>query len=691
MLNMFRKIKAVFSRFRQYKQRGKVHSDLDVLLTAAQEQVLLEEKLQWLVRLLAWIRYEVKDESAATRLRYLLMVLDRNPAWKKSVAKILRNVVKQVSGIELYTETGLPREMGMWGEAWDRFMLKLLPEMPLDRDLATLFLALFPDDNDFDWIMAIDAETFEKIVELFSFEVDTEEQDWNRLFIDMEDALMYLVIQTRAIGLAPSIRVRLDKPHFRDSAFYSLVRGMEEFFTAYHSGNRADFFEKASRFRLLVWECRRELAQVYSHLDVHGVSVSIVFQVERIRAYLERIDNLVEIVVSEKLDYKKVSHFLSDLVYENQKIKSISSLFSQNIAMLARKVAERAAETGEHYITRTRDQYRKMFAAAAGGGALTAITVYIKFWILTLGLSRFFEGVFASLNYSLSFVAIHVAGFTLATKQPAMTAPALAAKMHDVDSDAGMDSLVDEITHLIRSQMASVVGNVLFVVPVALLINLIYYAIFGTNAMSPEKAQYAMHSVDIFGPTLIYAAFTGILLWSSSIVAGWADNWFAFYSLRKSLSRSPSLRAVFGKIGARKIAVYLENNISGLAGNIALGIMLGMVPEIMNFIGLHLDVRHVTLSSGTLGAALPVLGVGVFSLPEFWRAVAGLAFIGMLNVGVSFAMALWVAVKARGVNTPQRRAIRLAVFSRLRKHPLTFFFPVGEAVKKNSSQPGTGH
>lgn len=690
MSYMFRKIKDVFSRFRQYKQRTKVHSDLDILLAAAKEQTLLDDKLQWLVRLLAWIRYEVREEPAATRLRYLLMVLDRNPAWKKSVAKILRNVVKQVSGIELYTETGLPREGGIWGEVWDRLMLKILPEMPLDQDLATLFLALFPDEKDFDWIMAIDAETFQKIVDLFSYEVEPDERDWNRLFYDMEDALMYLVIQTRSIGLSPSIRRRLDKPHFRDSAFYSLVRGMEEFFQAYHSGDRDEFFEKASRFRLLVWECRRELHQVYSHLDVHGVSTAIVFRVERIRAYLERIDNLVEIVVSEKLDYKKVSHFLSDLVYENQKIKSISSLFSQNIAMLARKVAERAAETGEHYITRTKEQYRQMFAAAAGGGALTAITVYVKVWILGIGLSKFFEGVFASLNYSMSFVAIHVAGFTLATKQPAMTAPALAAKMHDVGSEAGMESLVDEISHLIRSQMVSVVGNVLFVIPVALLINLIYYGLFGNHIMPPEKAEYAMTSVDILGPTAIYAAFTGILLWSSSLVAGWTDNWFAFYSLRKSLSRSPSLRAIFGKLGARRIAVYLENNISGLAGNITLGILLGMVPEVMTFVGLHLDVRHVTLSSGTLGAALPVLGIDVLSRPLFWRAVAGLAMIGFLNVGVSFAMALWVAIKARGVNTPQRRAIRQAVFARLRKHPMTFFLPVGEVVKK-SSQGDQGH
>jgi site-specific recombinase len=688
---MFRKIREVLKRFRQYKARATIHSDLDILLAAADTKAPLDERLQWLVRLLSWVRFEAGDETPLTRLRYLMMILDRNPAWKKSVAQILRSVVKQVSGIELYTETGLPREMGMIGEIWDRSMLKILPEMPLDRDLATLFLALFPHAKDSEWISAIDTKIFQQLVELFQFEVDVHEQDWNRLAVDMEDALMYLVIQTRAIGLAPAIRVRLDKQHFRDSAFYALVRGMEEFFTAYHSGDRGQFFEKASRFRLLVWECRREMNQVYSHLDEHGVSVGIVFQVERIRAYLRRIDSLVEIILTEKIDAKKVSHFLADLVYENQKIKSVGSLFSQNISMLARKVAERAAETGEHYITRTREQYRRMVAAAGGGGVLTALTVYLKVWIVGLGASRFFEGIFLSLNYSISFVAIHVSGFTLGTKQPAMTAPALAAKMHDVGTESGMESLVDEITHLIRSQVASISGNVMFVVPTAIFIDLVYNMTVGHHVMTMEKAQYALHSVDILGPTVLYAAFTGVLLWASSIAAGWADNWFAFYSLRKSLSRSPSLKAAFGKIGARRIAVYLNNNISGLFGNITLGILLGMVPEIMRFIGLPLDVRHVTLSSGTIGAALPVLGTQILTTWEFWRAVIGVFFIGSLNVGVSFGLALWVAVRARSVNTPQKRAIRRAVFRRLRRHPLTFFLPVGAAVKRHSAAGSGEH
>lgn len=696
---MFRKLRAFKDRFIQFKRRGKIHSDLDVLLSSAKDQRQLEDKLQWLVQVLQWVRYEGAVDShleketgrlPVARLRFLLMILDRNVPWKKDVARILRTVVRQVSGLELYTETGFPKELGLWSEFVDRMAMKVLPTPPLDHELGYLFWALFPEASDSVWLASIDNSLFDRIVELFHYEVGTDEEDWNRLQVDLEDALVYLVIQVRAIGLAPAVRSRLDHRSFRDSAFFALVRGLEEFMNAYHAGDKDQAFEKASRFRMIVWECRRELGQVHKHLDEYGVSIDLVFQMMRLKSYLQRIESLLEILLTEKLDGKKVTLFLSKLVEENQELRSVKSLFSQNIALFASKVVERAAETGEHYITRTKEEYRKMLQAAGGGGALTALTVYIKVGILSMGLSGFMEGFFASLNYAISFLAIHLAGFTLGTKQPAMTAPAIAEKMKDVDSAEGMEGLVTEIVHLIRSQVASILGNVMFVVPVVIAIDTVFHFLFGGHLMPVPKAEYSLKSVDILGPAVFYAAFTGILLWLSSLFAGWGDNWFALNSLRKTLSRSPSLRAIFGRRGARNIAVFLEKNMSGILGNVSLGVLLGMVPEIMKFMGIPLDVRHVTLSSGSLAGAIPVLGADILQTWDFWRAVIGIFFIGAFNVMVSFGMALYMAIKARGINTPQRRAIRQAVVRRLLSSPLSFFLPVGSTVAKSSNE-GHGH
>ena len=46
--------------------------------------------------------------------------------------------------------------------------------------------------------------------------------------------------------------------------------------------------------------------------------------------------------------------------------RSLRALLGRQNSLMARKVAERHAETGEHYITRNRDEYRAVLALLAG-------------------------------------------------------------------------------------------------------------------------------------------------------------------------------------------------------------------------------------------------------------------------------------------------------------------------------------
>jgi len=57
---------------------------------------------------------------------------------------------------------------------------------------------------------------------------------------------------------------------------------------------------------------------------------------------------------------------------------------------------------------------------------------------------------------------------------------------------------------------------------------------------------------------------------------------------------------------------------------------------------------------------------------SFWLAVAGIAAIGLLNVGVSFALALYLALRARSVQGPRRSALRRELWRRVRERPLDF-------------------
>ena len=169
---------------------------------------------------------------------------------------------------------------------------------------------------------------------------------------------------------------------------------------------------------------------------------------------------------------------------------------------------------------------------------------------------------------------------------------------------------------------------------------------------------------------------TGVLLWASSLVAAATENWFVYHRIGDALEADQRLKRVFGARHNARIAHFLTRNIAGLGGNISLGFMLGLLPELAAFAGLPLDVRHVTLATGSAAAAVACLGSGVLRLGPFWLAAAGILLIGVLNVGVSFLLALLVAIRARDVRGPERRAIYLAVGRRLCQQPASFVLPV---------------
>jgi site-specific recombinase len=212
-----------------------------------------------------------------------------------------------------------------------------------------------------------------------------------------------------------------------------------------------------------------------------------------------------------------------------------------------------------------------------------------------------------------------------------------------------------------------------------LAVQLIAKAVFGDTPVGEKEAQYVLHSITLLGPTALFAAFTGVLLFASSLVAGWAENWFVLHRLDSAIAWNPRIVARLGAARAQRWARWWRANISGLAANISLGLMLGLVPALLGFFGIPIDVRHVTLASGQLGAALGALGFGLLAQGAFWWCVAGIAVTGVLNLTVSFTLAFRVALRSRGVRVQDRRRIGAALWRRLRTQPLSFFRPPPES------------
>ena len=491
------------------------------------------------------------------------------------------------------------------------------------------------------------------------------------------DALTYSVGQVSATGFASEIRQRMSDQAQNERPFHELPAHFERLRQAVlQQGPRSEAaLQAADVLRQQLEACRRAAQTVYTHLEEHGISVGIVFRLRQLRERVLRIRDLLSCLQSQTPS-ADLAQLLARLVQVNEDGRSIRALIAASSQLTAAKVAERSAESGEHYITRNATEYREMLRAAAGGGSVLALTTWAKFAIYGLGLSAFWSGFSAGLNYAASFVLVMLMHWTVATKQPAVTAPAMAAKLKDMSAPDAIERFVDEVAHLLRSQFAAIVGNLGLVVPGVLLICVGLHAAGLGPMVDAEHAHHTLHDLSLFGPTALFAAFTGVLLFASSIIAGWVENWFVLHRLDSALTYNPRFTRWLGPLRARRWGQWLRRNISGLAANISLGMMLGLIPAFAAFFGLGLEVRHVTLSTGQVSAAAATLGLEALRHAEFWWAIAGLCAIGPLNLAVSFYLAFRLALRAHNVGQVERQRINQAIRARLRSAPGSFFWPV---------------
>jgi site-specific recombinase len=119
--------------------------------------------------------------------------------------------------------------------------------------------------------------------------------------------------------------------------------------------------------------CRAATSTVYEHLKEHGISVHIEFQLRQLRQRIIRVKALLLCLETDS-PALATAQLLSHLVRVNRDSGSIGELVRDSTQLLAAKVTERNAETGEHYITHDKDEYLHMMGAAAGGGAVMALT-----------------------------------------------------------------------------------------------------------------------------------------------------------------------------------------------------------------------------------------------------------------------------------------------------------------------------
>jgi site-specific recombinase len=127
-----------------------------------------------------------------------------------------------------------------------------------------------------------------------------------------------------------------------------------------------------------------------------------------------------------------------------------------------------------------------------------------------------------------------------------------------------------------------------------------------------------------------------------------------------------------------RLGRYLEDNLGGLAGNFYFGVLMGCTATVGDLLGLPLDVRHVTFSAANFAIAL--VGLDYRLDPQvIGITLLGILLIGVVNLVVSFGLALWVALRARKIRFRHGFRLLRALGRRLYTAPLVFLIGPSDA------------
>ncbi len=554
------------------------------------------------------------------------------------------------------TESGIPLSRGFWQELSNRLKHKLLPELQDENDFLYTINNVFYKKPDFKWVEAISKETwisfFEEVSEGFSGHSAN-------IKSELIHSLRILSFQAAQLGLEKEVEDYLPKdgdihvtPFVRQN--YK-VKELENLLL--NNGRQQEITYTSNQLKQEVGECYRMIDFIRDRHSAKGASLQQTYLLLILGNRLQRMQLVTDILDADsKFDTGRFVDLFKLLIRFEKRKNSILEFLSQGAGYLAYQIAEHKGSKGHKYITATRKDYYKMIRSAMWGGLIISFIAIIKNLIGKLKLAPFPLGFLYSVNYSVGFILIDETKSTLATKQPAFTASAVAisldTKKHG--EEPNLDNLAATVAKVSRSQIASFFGNLIIVFPLTFLLAWVYHS-FSGNKIADGAAAYKLlkDQHPWRSAALLYACFTGFFLFLSGIIAGYWQNKIQYGRIKERLIKHPVLRMSFSPQRLEKLGSYVERNFGALMGSIALGFFLGFSGVMGKIIGLPFDIRHITISAGN--TAIGIYGLGINNIPPYFlvAVLAGVLMIGFINFLVSFSLAFFVAVKSRGIHLSQ--------------------------------------
>ncbi|WP_262152463.1 site-specific recombinase [Chryseobacterium foetidum] len=610
-----------------------------------------------------------------------------NEEQKNHFSQYIRNIFSERPFNLSLTEANILSENSFFSELRKRTLNKFLPSVEHDQTVWYLIdnISVRPK-KDLQYFHNIPENELDEFLNLLHIsDFIRNEKVKSELIFSMN------ILSWRVTGMALEVDVVRMAPEYRnfDNPFLALQNELEALAEEFKINPKLQLSSKDSRYKqikIYTGQCLDFVNISFKNSSKYGISGKINQSLLKIRQQTTRILEIANLlVIDSERDYliKSKQLIFNILDYKSHK-NNIAELFNDSTRLISHLITNHTAETGSHYITANRKQYMSMFYKASGGGIIVGALCVLKMLYGFMPGSDFFHAFLYAMNYAMGFIMIYLMSFTLATKQPAMTAATMTKVLSEQgNSQKNYTEFADLVSRLFRSQFIAFVGNVLLSFPIALAI--IYgLDVFFSQNLAVEKSDKLLKDLDPFqSKAILHASIAGFYLFISGIISGNIANNSVFYQIPDRIAKNLNIKRWFGAKFAKSLSKYYAKNWAGIISNFWFGVFLGATAPIGLFFGLDLDIRHITFAAGNF--ALGLYGRD-FSIDgyTFWLSFFTVFLIGFFNFAVSFGLSMFLAFRSRKLNLGEVRDIYREIFRYFLRRPLSFFIPMRSFYDRKS-------
>ena len=630
---------------------------------------------------------ELFQSLKRTNFEVFLAYLKNNEEIKNNFRDYLFILFSNKSFAKALTDANILSENAFFPELKKRISYKFLPPVEDENTISYIISkVLFNPKSDSNYIKNINPEDGSEFFKLMEIEkISTLPKVKKELLISAN------ILALRSVGNALEAGIAKMVPEYKnfDNPFVALQSELDSLIGRFKKDKNLQIDSKDVEYKqikIYLQQCLDFVDKAFKNASKFGISSKINQSLLKIRQQLRRIQDIIPILVVDNEEDILINskNLVSNTLKYNSHRNNVRELIDDSTRLISHLITSHTAETGTHYIATSSKEYLKMFWKASGGGIIVGFLCIFKMMMSYSHGSEFSHAVLYSLNYAFGFIIIYLLGFTLATKQPAMTAATMAKVLSDESSsDKNYKEFANLVAKLSRTQFIAFVGNVLWSFPVALAI---IYGMdwFLDKNFAVAKADKLLKDLNpIESKAILHACIAGFFLFISGIISGNISNSSIFNQVPERISQSPFLNQVIGAKNSKKLSDFYTKHWAGIISNFWFGIFLGVIAPLGVFLGLDLDIRHITFSAGNFALALYGKGFDIDTY-TFVISLVTIFLIGAFNFIVSFGLSMLLAFRSRKVNFGELTIIYKSILKYFIKNPLRFFIPLKSELDEAS-------